>query len=205
VAPSLCPACDAARAETAPLLCPACARDLVPSRWLGGVRTAVSFVRTGARLVRRFKFEGRGDARQVLLPLLVERVFRLPFDVVVPVPRHPDRIREQGADPAFDLARRLARSIGVRIVDSALVRTRPTPPQTGLAPEERRRNVERSFGARPGALADRRVLLLDDVVTTGATLGAAAAELRARSGAARVLPVALAGTPALPSGAAPAL
>jgi len=139
------------------------------------------------------------------MPLLVERVVRLRFDAVVPVPRHPARIREQGSDPAFDLARRLGRSVGVRVAESALTRTRPTQPQTDLTPEERLRNVTGSFQARPAALRGRSVLLLDDVVTTGATLRCAAAELRARSGASRVLPVALAGTGALPSRRAAAL
>jgi predicted amidophosphoribosyltransferase len=150
--------------------------------------------------VRRFKFERRRDGLRVLMPLLVERVVRLSFDAVVPVPRHPARIREQGSDPAFELARRLGRRAGVGVIDSALARTRPTRPQTGLAPEQRLRNVVGSFRARPGALRGRAALLLDDVVTTGATLSCAAAELRARSGASQVLPVALAGTEALPGG-----
>jgi len=205
IAPSLCPGCDGSRAEGAVLLCPACSRQLVRARWLGEVRTALAFAGTGARLVRRFKFERRRDGLRVLMPLLVERVVRLRFDAVVPVPRHPARIREQGSDPAFDLARRLGRSVGVRVAESALTRTRPTQPQTDLTPEERLRNVTGSFQARPAALRGRSVLLLDDVVTTGATLRCAAAELRARSGASRVLPVALAGTGALPSQRAAAL
>jgi predicted amidophosphoribosyltransferase len=199
VLPSLCPSCDGARSQGATLLCTTCARGLVPARWLEEVRTAIAFEGTGARLVRRFKFERRRDGLRVLMPLLVERVVRLSFDAVVPVPRHPSRIREQGSDPAFELARRLGRRVGVRVIDSALARSRPTRPQTGLVPEERLRNVLGSFRARPAMLRGRSVLLLDDVATTGATLECAAAELRSRSGAARVLPVALAGTRLYPA------
>jgi predicted amidophosphoribosyltransferase len=118
IAPSLCPGCDGSRAEGAALLCPACSRHLVRTQWLGEVRTALAFAGTGARLVRRFKFERRRDGLRVLMPLLVERVVRLRFDAVVPVPRHPARIREQGSDPAFDLASRLGRSVGVRVAES---------------------------------------------------------------------------------------
>jgi ComF family protein len=195
VAPSCCPGCDTPRAGAANLLCPDCARGLRPLAELEGVRTAIAYTATGARLVQRFKFEGRRDALRVLVPPLVERLFRLRFDTLVPVPRHPARIREQGCDPAWELARRLGRALGVRVRDAALERTRASGPQLELPPRERWRNVEGAFRARPGALAGRQVLLLDDVVTTGATLESAARELERGSGATRVLRAALAATP----------
>jgi predicted amidophosphoribosyltransferase len=94
------------------------------------------------------------------------------------------------------LARALARRNGVPLLDRALSRARPTPPQTGLSVAARTRNVAQSFLAASGALRGRRVLLLDDVATTGATLLEAARCLRQASGARRITLVALAGTPA---------
>jgi predicted amidophosphoribosyltransferase len=193
VAPSVCPGCDLSRAEGSPLLCPACGALLVPLRRLRRVHTALAYEGKGAELVRRFKFEGRRDARIALLGPLVRRVGELRFDGIVPVPRHPRRVRELGADPVYELARRT----GTPLWSRALRRTRATRPQTGLGPAERRQNVRGSFAARPGSLRGQTALLLDDVTTTGATLSAAAAALRAEGGARRVVRVALAGTTAL--------
>jgi len=96
----------------------------------------------------------------------------------------------------YTLARALSRRTGVPLAGRALARARATPPQTGLSISARKANVALSFRARPGALSGRRVLLLDDVATTGATLVEAARCLRQSSGARRISLVALAGTPA---------
>ncbi len=199
LAPSVCPACDAPRRSGTPRLCARCRLLLAPLRQLRGVRTALAYDGTGAQLVRRFKFDGRSDALCVLLEPLVERVAELRVDCIVPVPRHPQRVRQLGRDPVYELARALAGRTGLLLPRSVLRRTRATPPQTGLSPRARRRNVAGSFAARPGALRDRRALLLDDVITTGATLAAAASELRHTAKPRTLLPLALAGTPALPS------
>ncbi len=192
--PSVCPGCDGARRPGGPLLCPACARGVRPLPRLGDVATAIAYEGTGAVLLRRFKYDGRRDALGVLLEPLVARVAGLRIDLVVPVPRHPRRIRELGRDPVYDLARRLARALGRALDGGSLRRARATRPQTDLAPAERLANVAGSFAARRPALLGRRVLLVDDVTTTGATLAEAARALRA-AGARQVVQAALAGTP----------
>ena len=192
--PSVCPACDRTRAAGELLLCPACAPGLRALSELGRVATAVAYERTGLVLLRRFKFEDRRDALRVLLEPLTARVRTLPADGIVAVPRHRRRLREQGSDPVWTLARALARRTGLEHLRGALCRTRPAPPQAGLRPEERRRNVLGSFRAR-GDLRGRRILLLDDVTTTGSTLLEAARELRRGARPRQVIPVAVAGTP----------
>ena len=192
--PSVCPACDRSRGAGELLLCAACASRLRTLSELGHVATAVAYERTGLVLVRRFKFEDRRDALRVLLELLAARVRMLPADGIVAVPRHRRRVREQGSDPVWILARALARRTGLELLRGALHRTRPTPPQAGLGPEERRRNVSGSFRSR-GNFRGRRILLLDDVTTTGSTLLEAARELRSAARPRQVIPVALAGTP----------
>jgi len=205
VAPSVCPACDAPRAEGDSLLCRACAARVRPLLRLRAVRTAIAYEGTGQELVRRFKFDGRHDARELLVAWLAARVRPLPFDVVVPLPRHVTRVRREGSDPVHELARLLARATAATFAPRALRRARLTPPQTGLSLAARRANVAESFRAEPGALAGRRVLLVDDVATTGATLAEAARALRRASGAKRIVLAAAAGTPAMETGSAPVL
>lgn len=194
--PSTCPGCDAPRSEGDARLCPRCARALTPLPLHEGVVTALSYRGLGARLVQRFKYAGRRDALEVLLEPLALRLGRLRCDAVVPVPRHPQRLRELGRDPVYDLARALARRLGAPLRADALWRRRPTRPQTGLSPAQRRANVAGSFSARPRALRGLVVLLVDDVATTGATLRAASEELLETARARAVLRAALAGTPA---------
>jgi predicted amidophosphoribosyltransferase len=190
--PSVCPACDGPRRSGQPLLCARCSPGLERLDGLGPVATAIAFAGSGAELVRRFKFHGRRDALEVLIEPLAARAARLPAAPLVAVPRHPSRVRETGLDPVWLLARALARRSGRELCDGALLRTRPTRPQSGSSLRVRRRNVADSFVAR-GPIGER-VLLLDDVSTSGATLAAASRALR-EAGARRVIRLALAGTP----------
>lgn len=107
-------------------------------------------------------------------------------DVVVPVPLHPRRLRERGYNQSELLARSLGRRVSLPVETRALVRTRDTSAQAKAASaEERRRNVANAFACRGEAITGRKVLLVDDVCTTGATLSACAQALKA-AGAARV-------------------
>jgi len=101
-------------------------------------------------------------------------------EALVPVPLGRTRLRERGHNQAAVLAAALSRASGVPVVAGALLRVRETRTQTRLAPADRRRNVSGAFAPAVTAgrvLAGRRVALVDDVVTTGATLGAAAQAL----------------------------
>jgi ComF family protein len=93
-------------------------------------------------------------------------------DAVVPVPLHRRRLAERGFNQAVVIARPLARALGVPLVVGRLVRVRPTRPQVGLDAEARERNVRGAFRVRRAVSG--RVLLVDDVWTTGATLAEAA-------------------------------
>ncbi len=107
------------------------------------------------------------------------------FEVIVPVPSHWRRRLWRGFDQAAVLARELSRHLGVPVAE-ALRRTRHTDPQAGLARRQRRLNVRGCFrAAAPETVRGRRVLLIDDVLTTGATANAAAAALK-EAGAARI-------------------
>lgn len=111
---------------------------------------------------------------------LVQRQGESPAaDVVVPVPLHRDRLRERGYNQAELIARPLARRLRLPCRSVLLVRTRPRPDKLHLTVEERWSSVYGAFAARPGSQVDnQRVLLVDDVMTTGATLDACARALR---------------------------
>jgi len=107
-------------------------------------------------------------------------------DLVVPVPLHPERQKERGFNQAELLARAMARRLGLPVELRAIERHTPRPPKQRLSRHERWEVARGAYGASPGRRIDnRRVLLVDDVFTTGATLDACARALRS-AGAAQV-------------------
>ncbi|MGH9684833.1 MAG: ComF family protein [Candidatus Acidiferrales bacterium] len=107
-------------------------------------------------------------------------------DVVVPVPLHADRLRERGYNQAELIARPLARRLGLKLGTYLLVRKLPRPPQLRLSRTERWKSVRGAYATREGVRVDKlRILLIDDVMTTGATLDACARALK-KAGAAEV-------------------
>ena len=131
-------------------------------------------------VVHAFKFEGADD----LATALVDRAWRTPGwagaprpEAIVPVPLHPARRRERGYDQAVLLARRLGERVGAPDV-AVLARIRCTRQQARLSSRERRENVRQAFSlVRPELVRGRAIALIDDVVTTGATLEATARAL----------------------------
>jgi ComF family protein len=136
-----------------------------------------------AKTIRLFKYE---DLRVLAGPLgkLMARgwtVLKPPatdFDVIVPIPLHPSRQRKRGYNQALLLARELGRRLEKPVEEKSLVRTRHTRPQVDLDASARYANVKGAFRCTGGSLAGKRVLLVDDVFTSGATLRAATAALR---------------------------
>ncbi len=155
-------------------------------------------------LISAFKFRGRPELAALLaarLTLAVQRALQagaLPQpDVVVPVPLSPRRLAERGYDQAWELARRVAMALHLPAEARLLQRPVDTAQQSGLNRAERQRNLRTAFMADPARralLQGRRVALVDDVMTTGATLREASAVLL-RAGAAAVDLWVLARTP----------
>lgn len=132
-------------------------------------------------LVHALKFQGRHSVASAMAEMVAGRADPSWFlcDGLVPVPLHPSRLAERGYNQAELLAHGLARRFGLRVFPSVLVRTKATRPQSSLAGSERAENVHGAFRLTRAArrLEGKSVILVDDVVTTGETVRAAAKEL----------------------------
>ncbi len=138
------------------------------------------------RLLPRLKFHDDLAAGRLLGGLMAEAFDDIERpDALIPLPLHRKRLRSRGFDQTLELAKPLARALGIPLLDDVLVRVRETAPQSRLDAPARRRNLRRAFAVRPGATLPAHVALVDDVMTTGATLHAAADALL-RAGVARV-------------------
>ena len=174
--------------------CGACVQEPPP---FDACYAAVAYAYPWSGLVGRFKFGGEPGWAQALaermaaVPGVREEVLRA--DLVLPVPLAPRRLAERGFNQALLLARALARD---KTESQLLLRLRETDSQTALDRKTRRANVRDAFGIEPlraPELKGKAVVLVDDVMTSGASLHAAAAAVR-QAGAARVAAVVLART-----------
>lgn len=129
------------------------------------------------RLVRLLKY---GDTRAAALPL-GQAMARLAsperWDLLAPVPLHRKRLRRRGYNQAALLCAEVARATGLPMAANALVRVRGGRSQVGRSRAQRLKSLVGAFRADPAAVADKRVLLVDDVCTTGATGAACAVAL----------------------------
>jgi ComF family protein len=184
------PRCAACR-EWVPartIFCSGCASSVVEAPNQGRFRVA-PFMYGGAiaAAIVAFKYERRPHLARPLGDLLCRGAARFASyspHVIVPVPLHPARLAERGFNQAALLARTLVAPMAARFAPLALARDRDTPQQATLDRAARLRNLRDAFSARdPRAVDGRRVLLVDDVCTTGATLDACERTLRAAGAA----------------------
>jgi len=131
--------------------------------------------------VHAFKFEARRSLARPLADLVIEQCgagLAADVDALVPVPLGRARERERGFNQARLIAERLAASLGCHVEPGWLTRVRPTASQSDLGAAERRANVRGAFAAA-ARVAGRHVVLVDDVLTTGATAAECGRALRA--------------------------
>jgi ComF family protein len=176
--------------------CGACRRSPPP---FSSAAALLIYGGAASQALLRLKHGGRLDVARSLGRLLLPALLRSPpADLLLAVPLHPRRLRDRGFNQALELLRsaRAAASRGERrrlppLSLDALQRRRPTPPLGRLSPEQRRSIVAGAFGADREQVAGRRLVLVDDVMTTGATFSACALALR-QAGAAAIGVLALA-------------
>jgi ComF family protein len=199
--PAECFICDACRKEARIIKPPFCARCGLPYEGaitnsfecancrdtelhFKSARSAVVAGKAVLEVIHRYKYNNAMWFEPLLAGWLIERAepaLRVEkWDCIVPVPLYHARQRERGFNQAERLAACLSEAVKIPLNTRWLKRVVPTQTQTRLTREERLANVRRAFAVRRGArLAGERVVLVDDVMTTGATTSACAGALRA--------------------------
>ncbi|MHB1006128.1 MAG: ComF family protein [Chloroflexota bacterium] len=174
--PPFCPRCGAP-AEYTDVPCDACRGVRLP---VTALRSCGYFEGALRQAVHRLKFNGERYLAEPLAGLMAATWKESPLavDLIVPVPLSPRRRSQRGYNQSGLLARHLGKMLALPVDEQSLVRVREAPPQMGLDRAERLANLNGAFLSQGDALRDRRVCLLDDVTTTGATLTTCAQALR---------------------------
>lgn len=188
-----CAPCDAALPYLPSARCPVCALPTPDGSTCGRcLRKHPQFDRTATafaygfpldKLVQALKFNEQLHLANLLAEKLAARVTHRP-DCIVPMPLHPARLMQRGHNQSLEIARRMAARLNVPLHPQACVRVRDTPPQSSLKWKERGKNMRRAFQCRE-SFGGKHVAMVDDVMTSGASLNELALALR-RAGATEI-------------------
>ncbi len=178
-----CPRCALpfAGAATTPHLCGRCTSQ--PPAYVR-IYSVGLYEQSVRRAIHQFKFNQKISLDRPLGTLLEQAIDAdLELDLVIPVPLHRKRLQQRSYNQALLLAREFARIRKLNVATDLLIKVRETPPQQGLTAREREKNLQGSFELQAG-INGKRVLLVDDVMTTGATVSACSRLLMAGGAAA---------------------
>ena len=166
------PWCDICGTPNVKGFCDECAVSPPP---YGKLRSIALYQTTIQQAIHLFKFEKKTGLAQHLIQLINARIpvdcAITEYDFILPVPIHKRRLRERGFNQSTVLAKGIAQAAGVPILTDVLVRHRHTVAQSSLDIEARQHNIVDAFKIRtPDVIRDKHILIIDDVITTGATV-----------------------------------
>ncbi len=195
----LCPACTADLPRQAATVCPQCAIETPLGERCGTcLKSSPAFTRTIApfryefpvdRLIQALKYIHRLPLSKWFGTSLSEQIVADEHDLLLPLPLHSSRLRDRGFNQSAEIARAIHNQLGILMDVDCLARKRATPPQAALPLKERARNVRGAFECTAD-LSGKRILLVDDVMTTGSTLRECARVLQLHGAAQITLAVA---------------
>lgn len=174
--PPVCPRCG--RPQASGMVCPGCWQR--PTE-IDGIRSPFRFDEVIRKAIHELKYRNLRAISNRLAELLADYLEEspLPREALVGVPLHPRRLRERGYNQSGLLARELGKHTGLPVIEDCLIRVKQAQPQVKAADaEERRRNVADAFVCRDERVKGKRIVLIDDVCTSGATLESCAAALK---------------------------
>ena len=183
ILPPICPRCGKPQSDG--MLCPAC-DDENPG--IDGIRSPFVFDSVIRQAIHELKYRNLRALAIPMAGLLHDYILEnpVPGEVLVPVPLHRKRLRERGYNQSGLLAKQLGKLTGSPVIDDCLIRQHHTPPQARTTNiDERRQNVVNAFSCSSEKLQGKKVILIDDVTTSGTTLNACAETLK-KSGIASV-------------------
>ena len=185
------PRCEVCRKSSQEALCQDCFIKIKFMKPHLGIYSASTYDGPLKEAIQRFKFKNRKRLAEPLGLLLVKYLSHSPglnmkeLDLIVPVPLHRNRLKERGFNQVELLVKKLAQYFEIPVVP-ALERTRHTKAQFDLARHERFPNIKGAFAVKPYiSVLNKRVLLVDDIYTTGATIAECSLGLK-QAGAKRV-------------------
>jgi ComF family protein len=174
--PPFCPKCG--KPQASGIVCPSCRQRQIE---IDGIRSPFRFDEVIRKAIHELKYHNLKAISPCLAELLADYLCSnpLPGELIIPVPLHPRRLRERGYNQSSLLARELGKLTNLTVIEDCLVRIKQAVPQVRTANiEERRENVANAFACQDDRVANKGIILVDDVCTSGATLESCAVALK---------------------------
>ena len=176
--PPLCPKCG--RPQASGIVCPSCRQRQTE---IDGIRSLFHFDEVIRNAIHQLKYHNLKAISPCLAELLAGYLQSnpLPGEALVPVPLHPQRLKERGYNQSGLLAQELGKLTNLPVIEDCLIRVKQALPQVRTSNrEERQKNVANAFACRDDRVNDKGIILIDDVCTSGATLESCAAALKSK-------------------------
>lgn len=135
-----------------------------------------------SQVLQEYKYNQQLLLAETFAELMIEKMKAQDIDVIIPMPLHPSRLQERGFNQSLEIARIIGRRLNIEVNSKIVTRTKHSPPQASLPLKERVQNMKGAFACHQD-LNSLRIVLIDDVMTTGASLNALAKAVKAKGAA----------------------